>query len=678
MNKDNSKRSLKAEEISINARSVYIDGTEMKEQANKLNGKAKSDALKMAFNKHLEAIHMQELAFGIYMNDPDIIYDESKDEVKDLTAEKNKNNQSDNDRNDVTVDSDNENNNNQDIYNSDKDPNIYESKEDFIVEKTNMSNEDISALNDAKDKKQYADNIMKEVDSDYAKIEKIRNEADNTDDEYEKNMKSKMAEGMENVLTDKMIKAADLYFNANKTKYDIYKKYLPAVRTSEKINEAKKYEESAEELHANALMKYHKSNFYSGHKSNKYIQLMDAVQTELSAIQQQENAFSIYLNKPEATVDIPEIKKGKTNDNENKGETLTYNLEGRYMYSKSNPKPVPLKNKPGIVFKVQVGLFKTMLPLSRYGKYSPISYDTFKNNPYKRFYLGEYRSYRAAEYVLNKIKRKGLSDPFIIAFEDGIKKSKTYGISKIVRNENFEKQEAREMSLLIGKPWYGNENNNDNNTVISENDYSNENISGNSEIKNVSEFNGLIYCVQIGNFSSTKQKTDFPNITNLLTENNKATYKYMAGPYSSYAAAKQAANKLKDSGYKGAFVTAYNYGEKISLQQAKEIAGSGTDTDNISNSNTNNIYFSVQIAAYSHKLNNAEMQEFAELSKKYKINVTQIDNGLFLYTVGKYKTYKEAAEIKKEIKALHKDGFVIAFKNGIKISASEAIELLKN
>jgi len=60
------------------------------------------------------------------------------------------------------------------------------------------------------------------------------------------------------------------------------------------------------------------------------------------------------------------------------------------------------------------------------------------------------------------------------------------------------------------------------------------------------------------------------------------------------------------------------------------------------------------------------------------LKVKQVDGGLFLYTIGQYNTYKKAASVKKEIKALNFDGFVIAFKNDIKISASEAIEILKN
>ncbi len=659
MNTDNSKKHLKAEEIAINARSIYIQGSELKTQADKLKGKNKVDALKLAFDKHLEAIYNQELAFGIYMNDPNILYDENKDKVTDI----NKKNIPEN-KTDELVDDNTDN-----TYTPKNDPNIYESKEDFIIEKLNMSEEDKSVLADAKDKMTYADNIMKDVDKGYSKIDKIRTEAELSEDTYEKDMKNKMAAGLEDVLFEKMLKAADLYFNADKTKYEIYKKYLAKARTSDNITEGKKHENNAAKLHSKALQKYHKANFYSGHKSNKYIQIMDAVQTELSAVQEQENAFSIYFNQADKIVDIPKNNTGKTNDIQSSPE-LTYNYSGSFTYSKYNPKPVPLKAKKGIIFKVQVGLFKGLLPLKTYGKYSPISYDTFKNNPYRRFFLGEYRSYKAAEYVLNRIKKKGLTDPFIVAYENGVKKSATYGISKIVRDADFEKTETKEMSLLTGGVY----KNNNNNTFQA----GNNETENSSEIKDISQFNGLVYCIQLGSFSSPKQKSDFPDIHNLISEHNKAAYKYLAGTYSSYEEAKKESQKLNQS-YPGTFIVAYNYGKKISLSQASEIKKSGNaNSSDKKTTNKNNIYFSVQIAAYSHKLNDAEMQQFSNLSKRYPIKVKQVDGGLFLYTVGKYGTYKDAASVKKDIKAMNYDGFVIAFKNGIKISASEAVEILKH
>ncbi|MCF6365614.1 MAG: SPOR domain-containing protein [Bacteroidales bacterium] len=663
MENNNSKKHLKAEELGIDARSIYMSGTELNTEAKSLNGKTKVNKLEEAFNSHLKAINQQETAFGIFMNDTDVEYNETNDAVTN-----NNDTSSDNNLNDNT-----ENN-----YKPDKDPNIYISKEESIIAKLNISNSDKSLLDDASDKRTYAETLMKEVDADYLKIDKIRNQADNIDDEYEKDLKNKMASGLEKVLFEKMIKAAKLFFEAGKMKYEVYAKYLPEARNSKNFQEGKIYEDNASSLHSKALKIYNKANFYSGHQSNLYIQLMNAVQTELSAIQEQENAFSTYF-KLEVTpleenveVIVENNNQVKTNDNKNSSSKLTYNYRGSFVYSKYNPEPIPLVHKEGIIFKVQLGLFKGLLPLKKYGKYSPISYDTFKNNPYRRFLLGEYRSYKAAEYVLNQVVTKGLTDPFIVTYENGERKTATYGISKIVRNDEFEKTEAKEMSYLTGNAVDINTENNTNNYSENNTDISIDN----TKINKIKEVMQLVYCVQLGNFSSQKKLEDFKGAEPVFIEKTETSYRYMTGTFSTYNEAKEKSKELTSKGFEGTFVIAYYKGEKISLNKAKSVA----ENETIVNTHTkkDEVYFAVQIGAYSSELEENEMNQFASVSGKYKINTTKIDGGLYLYTIGKYKTYKEAAEVKDYIKSMSTDGFVIAFKNGNRISAQDAIKFLKH
>jgi len=436
---NNSKRHLKAEELGIDARAIYIDGIELKDQAKSLSGKGKVTKLEEAFNKHLEAINNQETAFGIFMNDPEVKYNTNKNEVVN-----NKKNNS------------GKTNNNE--YKPTKDANIYISKEESIIAKLNMSNTDKSLLEDAHDKRTYAETLMKEADNEYIKIDNIRKQAEKSNDDYDKDLKNKMAAGLEDVLFDKMIKAANMFFDADKTKYQVYAKYLPKARDSKNFKAGRKFEANSLSLHSYAKKTYNKANFFSGHKSNKYIQLMDAVQTELSAIQEQENAFSTYFKQETTPLDdvivehnpIKIKKDGKVKDNSSKKKP-TYNYKGSFIYSKNNPNPKPLIHKKGIIFKIQLGLFKSLSSIKQYEEYSPISYDTYKNNSYKRVMLGEYRSYKAAEYTLNKVVTKGLKDPFIIAYENGQRKTATYGISKIIRNNNFEKIEAKEMAMLTSR-----------------------------------------------------------------------------------------------------------------------------------------------------------------------------------------------------------------------------------
>ncbi len=659
MENDNSKKHLKAEELGIDARSTYMSGVDIKLNSNSISGKAKVNKLKEAFNLHLNAINQQEIAFGIFMNDPGLNYNDKTDVITiDITED------------DDDIITDNTENN----YKPEKDPNIYISKEESIVAKLNMSNSDKSLLDDASDKRTYAETLMNEVDADYLKIDNIRNQADKINDQYEKELKHKMASGLENVLFDKMIKTSNLFFEADKMKYEVYAKYLPEARNSKNFQEGKEFEDNASSLHSSALKSYNKANFFSGHKSNKYIQIMNAVQTELSAIQEQENAFSTYfkLNVAPLEKEITEIVEnnnpGKTNDYSERSNKLKYNYKGSFVYSKYNPKPVQLVHKEGIVFKVQLGLFKGLLPLKKYGKYSPISYDTYKNNSYRRFMLGEYRSYKSAEYVLNKVTTKGLRDPYIVAYENGERKTATYGISKIIRTDEFEKAEAKEMSYLTGKAV---------DVTVKKNNDNTSNISyDNTKITKIKDIKDLVYCIQLGNFSSQKKLKDFVGAEPVFVEKIEETYKYMTGAFPTYEKAKEKTKDLSEKGFEGTFVIAYFQGEKVSLNKAKSIS----ENETIINTHTNKdeVYFAVQIGAYSKELNTNEMQQFASISGKYKISIKKIDGGLYLYTVGKYKSYDEAAEVKDYIKSMSTDGFVIAFKNGYRISAQDAIKFLKD
>jgi len=148
----------------------------------------------------------------------------------------------------------------------------------------------------------------------------------------------------------------------------------------------------------------------------------------------------------------------------------------------------------------------------------------------------------------------------------------------------------------------------------------------------------------------------------------------MSGIFTNYKQAKENAKRLSAKGFEGLFVISYNNGSKISLSDAKLLSGK----EDINNTTNEEIYFTVQIGAYSHKLNEQEMVQFERITEKYNINITKVDGALFLYTVGKYKTYKQAANVKKDIKNMEFDGFIIAFKNGSRISAQEAIKLLNN
>lgn len=85
------------------------------------------------------------------------------------------------------------------------------------------------------------------------------------------------------------------------------------------------------------------------------------------------------------------------------------------------------------------------------------------------------------------------------------------------------------------------------------------------------------------------------------------------------------------------------------------------------------IVFKVQIGAFKEEVPLEIANKFLKIAKKGVKNYKDA-NGLTIYTVGTYKTYAEAATIKAEVvaEAAIIDAFIIAYKDGIKISIEEA------
>ena len=90
------------------------------------------------------------------------------------------------------------------------------------------------------------------------------------------------------------------------------------------------------------------------------------------------------------------------------------------------------------------------------------------------------------------------------------------------------------------------------------------------------------------------------------------------------------------------------------------------------------IIFKVQIGAFKEQVPITVANKFLSIAKQ-GIKTYKDDNGLMVYTVGEFLEYESANNLKtKLIDQGLGDAFVIAFKDGKKISASDAINLIKN
>lgn len=669
----------------------------MKNAAN-FSGKQQYTFFREAYNLQEKAVEKYETALAMYTKDDRIDLSEflpketkiavdDKDSSKTLTpdelAEKYK----------TKISGDTANN-----YKPDQDYNVYKSRLSAILTKLKVSPEDSLKLQSIVEDQTAADSLMCRVDAEYLVIDSVRAEAVKEQDRLKRDLITQKSAELEQTAFVKLIKSAKLYNKANDTKYNFYSKYLPTVQTpdsTKSFKEAREYIISADSIHRYSLsaVANSKLQFY---RSEEYLQLMDANQAQLSALQQQENAFSKYfgwipVNLPEpgkyklitykpvitgdsaiAAIDTANNVKTeiKTLKNENKYE---YNYSGSFVYTVENPKPDTLIHEKGTIYKVQVGVFKNLLSLNEYGKYSPISFDTYKNNPYKRFMIGKYESPEAAEYVLTEIKQKGIKDAYIVTYIDG--KRTNYKKAQVVAQN---KKNIEKANKEIEKIKQNKENDAENEFKFKNLNYGTGKYDFAQGV-DINSVKGLVYCVQLGMYQLPKTNEELKMIRPLMEEQTPKGLKLMKGPFYNYVQAKSEASEVRKKGFENAFVTAYFDGQHISLQKAGSIeSAQKNEIKNPEEETKQEITFSVQIGAYSTRLDEAKEKQFKEISTKYTITALADQNGLVIYTVGKYETYEETILVKNELRKMgFHDGFIIAFLNDKKITVPDAIKIAK-
>jgi len=658
---DDSNNAKIGREVELRAKTLFDEALNKVQTALIHDAQMKFDALKSANDLRLQAFVLQEAAFGFYANDAALNPDDYLKTDKIIT-----------DTNEVISADTNFFPKYVEQYNPLMDVNLYKSKANLILPRLNLTNQELNQVVDANKKNSYANNLMRQVDETYLIVDSLNMMAEmQTDLAIKDEMKQKAIEKEQNAFY-KLLNATNIYLNANEIRYNIYKNHFAEVKPNYKTQESERaalMEREATDYFskANSQIRSARNLMY---RSDQYIKLMGANDLQLYSLQLQESAYGIYLGIPSAIsakIDTAFVTENIYNDTkkstkkENTSGKLSWEVLSTYTYSTVKPKPVRYKTKNGIVFHVQLGIFKGLLPPKKFAKVNPLIFDKFVKNPYRRYLAGEYRTYEAADIALNHVKKMGYDDAYIISKINGQRKSYSFGKSKLVFNDKYNRNKIHELSVFSGVSY-------DDSDIKINNTYSN---------RNVNEVGGLVYYVQLGMFSKPVQQGQFNNIEPIFTEKipSKGT-RYMTGFYHSIAQARSAEKTIKSRGYKDAYVVAYNNGRLMSLTKAKQLEkkGSGISSD-YKNYSTGNIIFCIQVGAYKNKLNNAEYQKLSRTFSPRNVEI-KYSGGMNIYIIGNYKTYNEAKYLKNK---LHNEGrsdcFIVAFKGGTKISVGEAIKL---
>jgi len=106
---------------------------------------------------------------------------------------------------------------------------------------------------------------------------------------------------------------------------------------------------------------------------------------------------------------------------------FTTDKEG--FYNENVPVPVNVELPKGLVYRVQIGFFKSQLPPEHFKGIFPLSSQKI-DNIYYRYVAGNFAKYQEAKSAIIAISEKGYSDSFVVAYIDGKKVSISEALKK--------------------------------------------------------------------------------------------------------------------------------------------------------------------------------------------------------------------------------------------------------
>jgi hypothetical protein len=249
------------------------------------------------------------------------------------------------------------------------------------------------------------------------------------------------------------------------------------------------------------------------------------------------------------------------------------------VYNATNPIPIDPEMPSGLIFQVQVGAFRNPIPAEHFGEFAPVMGQKIGNG-ITRYRAGIFRKYKEAIVARNGIRSKGYSDAFVVAYLNGEKLTGDQAeqiLAQARLAENF--SVGDEMALNAQKDaanttkTYPSQQEQPNTSIPvqpKQSDYYNDPEA--AEAVQVEVVSGLFYTVQVGVYSKPVKLSGLYNLTNLNSELTAGgMIRYTTGRFASSADAAFWKQEAINAGVNDAFITAYNNGVRISLQDAQAL-----------------------------------------------------------------------------------------------------------
>jgi len=409
-------------------------------------------------------------------------------------------------------------------------------------------------------------------------------------------------------------------------------------------------------------------------------------------------------------------------------------------YSASKPIPIDEKIPDGLIFKVQIGAFKTPLPNNTFKGLSPIIAQTTPSG-YIRYMAGDFNKYESANAVKNDLRSLGYNDAFVVVYYNGVRITIAEAMEKLkAQGQTIDLAAATNASAGLTK----NTNIPKNTIAPATNNVATNNTAANNQpaevTKELEQMNGLLYTVQIGVFSKQTTKAQLLGLKPIYTEKlPNGLYRYTAGIYNQSSKLLEDKRKVIDLGVKDAFVSAYYNAKRIPFSEGQKLQAENNNlkmeaenpivfpgvnaattsanepvitlvNEPVNNNVQNNepvITLVNEVKPFSNGVTNGPEPtadngvKADETGISFKVQIgaykNQVPNdvaskflniktwpvknntinGLYIYTIGNFTNVSFAKKLKDEAIALGiTDAFITVYKDGKKLYGAEATELL--
>ncbi len=434
--RDGSERLTFGQKLEDSARTFHIEAAKKYEESD--TAKSESDQhnfLKQGDKLQQRAFALQEKAMGVYMYDAEISITAPPQNSTPPDVVITPNESPDEDTNPVVVPPQNQNPTPPQVVDTRNYSIFYESREDSIIPKLNLAKEDWTKWQIEKQRNEKANEVLQKVGQMYRKIDSLNSLAAIESDKTSKEKLRNEAVNVEKDAFSLLLSAVNMHLESNSTKYSIYRKYFPQFRpktNSQELSQGKSFETQADQ-HFNAAKEKIKKSKNQSYNSERYISLMEANESELSALQKQEFAYLIYLKMVSAVgskSDVDTAKKSAKIDSvkpkkvEKKAKKEDVAKKEKKQSDEMFKNFKEIRKTSEKFYTVQLGNFSLPKTDKDFEDFETIYYEKINDSLF-RYFAENCKNKKKAERIREKALNLGFQGAFILLFKDG-KKQETF------------------------------------------------------------------------------------------------------------------------------------------------------------------------------------------------------------------------------------------------------------